>query len=144
MGQDSEFEAALRQLLLTEKLRNQGEIAAALAARGIPAKQPTISRALQRLNAGKVLDHNGEVVYRIRLADMALPKQVVEAVSHNNTLIIVITSSGAAGHVAELIDNAHLHGIAGTIAGDNTIFIAPQAGADIGGLTQQIQGLFGV
>ncbi|MEI8283320.1 MAG: ArgR family transcriptional regulator, partial [Armatimonadota bacterium] len=41
-------------------------------------------------------------------------------------MLVVKTESGGASPVAEAVDHALLQGIVGTVAGDNTIFIATE------------------
>lgn len=48
--------------------------------------------------------------------------------SAGNNLIIVTTMNGSAGAAAEVVDNMNVEGILGSIAGDNTIFIAVKDG----------------
>jgi transcriptional regulator of arginine metabolism len=45
-----------------------------------------------------------------------------------NGLLVVRTPSGFAPALAEAIDRANLAEVAGTIAGDNTIFVAAREG----------------
>ncbi|MDD2943425.1 MAG: arginine repressor, partial [bacterium] len=45
-------------------------------------------------------------------------------ISAGDSLMVVRTATGAANFLALLIDQAELPGVAGTIAGDDTIFVA--------------------
>ena len=60
---------------------------------------------------------------------------VVEA----NGLVVLRTPPGSANLVANALDAAELPGIAGTIAGDDTIFIALGEGASSGILAGQLR-----
>ena len=52
-------------------------------------------------------------------------RRLVDAVLTNGQLVVVRTKAGAASTVARAIDDARLADVLGTIAGDDTIFVAP-------------------
>ncbi len=114
---------------------SQQEIADELRAAGHDVTQATVSRDLQDVGATKVR-MNGHFVYR--LPD-ELPRGGGDLVTRNlvgtldefavairpaGSLVIVITAPGHASAVARAIDLAGLDDVAGTIAGDDTIFVA--------------------
>ncbi len=49
----------------------------------------------------------------------------IVSIESNETLVVIRTLAGRAQGVAELIDHLQIPGMLGTIAGDNTIFVAP-------------------
>src|SRR3712207_9193383 len=49
--------------------------------------------------------------------------QSIVSVENVNNFVVIKTLSGSANAAAEAIDSLHFEGIAGTIAGDNTIFV---------------------
>jgi transcriptional regulator of arginine metabolism len=53
---------------------------------------------------------------------------LVLGLSTNGSLAVIRTAVGAASAVARAIDDARLGEVLGTIAGDDTIFVAPAAG----------------
>jgi transcriptional regulator of arginine metabolism len=53
-------------------------------------------------------------------------KETVTSVRGAGNIVVVTTLSGSANAAAEVIDTFAIHGIIGTIAGDNTIFLAVQ------------------
>lgn len=64
-------------------------------------------------------------------------------IDHNDFLVVVKTSPGAAQLIARLLDSVgKSDGILGTIAGDDTIFITPTADTSISQLMQCVQELF--
>ena len=121
----------LRALLQAGKVTTQEDICAALEALGHVVNQSKVSRLIHKLNAIKSKNEHGEIVYRLplepapaqtssRLMDLILD------IVHNETTIIVRTSPGAAQLVARILDyHKDQLEILGTIAGDDTIFIAP-------------------
>ena len=59
-------------------------------------------------------------------------------VEHAGPLVVVTTPSGYANALAQAIDEGSHPGIAGTIAGDNTIFLAPRAGMSARALSDEL------
>ena len=128
----------LREILLEGKARTQSEIQQALERQGISSSQSKISRLLHLVGAVKVVDNQGKTQYRLPneaglLHELTSPqekaviRQWVLGVVANQTLIIVHTTPGAAGMVARIIDQHRGDlDVLGTIAGDDTIFVAPK------------------
>ena len=93
----------------------QQEIAQALARRGVRATQATISRDIQEL--GLVRSGAG---YR---SSAALVRELVLSIELVDSLAVVKTPPGTANLVARRIDESGLSGVAGTVAGDDTIIV---------------------
>jgi transcriptional regulator of arginine metabolism len=94
-------------------VHTQQDIAQALARRGMRATQATISRDIQEL--GLVRAAHG---YR---SSAALIRELVLSVELVEPMAVIKTPPGTANLVAKRIDEAGLPGIAGTVAGDDTI-----------------------
>jgi transcriptional regulator of arginine metabolism len=115
--------SAILQLVNGGSVHTQHEIAAALARKGMPATQATISRDIQEL--GLVRSGAG---YR---SSTALVSELVLSVEVVAPMAVIKTPPGTANMVARRIDEAALPGIAGTVAGDDTIIAVlrkPNAG----------------
>ena len=125
---------AIRDLVAQRPIRTQQELAAALRERGFRATQATISRDVAELELIKV-DREGVAVYaqparlaeadptgeeRLRLLFRDVPVELREA----GLLLIVVTLPGSAHAIAAALDRARWPEAAGTIAGDDTLFIA--------------------
>jgi transcriptional regulator of arginine metabolism len=104
---------AILALVNRGAVHTQQEIAEGLARRGLRATQATISRDIQEL--GLVRSGAG---YRIAAA---LVRELVLSVELVSPLAVIKTPPGTANLVARRIDEAGLPGIAGTVAGDDTI-----------------------
>jgi transcriptional regulator of arginine metabolism len=104
---------AIIQLVNGGSVHTQQEIASALARRGVRATQATISRDIQEL--GLVRSGGG---YR---SSTALVRELVLSVELVDPMAVIKTPPGTANMVARRIDEAALPGIAGTVAGDDTI-----------------------
>lgn len=113
---------AILALVNRGAVHTQQEIAEGLARRGLRATQATISRDIQEL--GLVRSGAG---YRIAAA---LVRELVLSVELVSPVAVIKTPPGTANLVARRIDEAGLPGIAGTVAGDDTIIaVLRQRGA---------------
>jgi transcriptional regulator of arginine metabolism len=104
---------AILALVNRGAVHTQQEIAEGLARRGLRATQATVSRDIQEL--GLVRSGAG---YRIAAA---LVRELVLSVELVSPVAVIKTPPGTANLVARRIDEAGLPGIAGTVAGDDTI-----------------------
>jgi len=121
-------------------VHSQEELQQRLARRGIEVAQPTLSRDLKDLGlaktpsgyvvpgeGGAVPDAEREARNREKL-ERALREWLLD-VTTAGTLVVLKTPPAAAHPVARAIDEADLEGIAGSIAGDDTIFLATPSAA---------------
>jgi transcriptional regulator of arginine metabolism len=104
---------AILELVNRGSVHTQQEIARALARRGVRATQATISRDIQEL--GLVRAGSG---YR---SSAALVSELVLSIELVEPMAVIRTPPGTANLVARRIDEAALAGVAGTVAGDDTI-----------------------
>lgn len=132
-----------RQRLIADWLRahrvgSQEEIVARLALAGISATQATVSRDLDELGAVKI-KREGSIRYV--LGDQVNPNfaaakldrllgEWVDAIIPAGNLLVIKTPPGSANLVANALDAAEVPDIAGTIAGDDTIFVALADGVE--------------
>ena len=104
---------AILEVVNRDSVHTQQDIAQALARRGMRATQATISRDIQEL--GLVRAAHG---YR---SSAALIRELVLSIELVEPMAVIKTPPGTANLVAKRIDEAGLAGIAGTVAGDDTI-----------------------
>lgn len=118
--------------LREHKVGSQEELVARLGLAGIAATQATVSRDLDELGAVKlrrggairyVLADQGDSVQDKARLDRLLAEWVTDIVEANG-LVVIKTPPGSANLVANALDSADIEGVAGTIAGDDTIFLA--------------------
>lgn len=123
---------ALRSLLLAGKASTQEELVSELSQQKFAVTQSTISRDLSRLGAIRMRDKSGQIVYRLpdstidSTSSSTEVKSLVVSVEHNSAMIVVKTTPGSASLVAHHLDKSRPAGILGTIAGDDTVFVAPR------------------
>jgi transcriptional regulator of arginine metabolism len=137
-----ERQGTILRLVQQRQLSTQSELADALRAEGIDTVQATVSRDIAQLGLVKVRAADGRLVYALPGAsDLRRLDEVTSALRRwagnmtpSGTLLIVQTPRGVAVPLADAIDAARLPEVAGTIAGDNTVFIAarePHTGAEL-------------
>lgn len=139
-------------LLNRHSVRSQAELADLLAESGLQVTQGTLSRDLVDLEAVRVRDVKGALVYAVpgeggdrtprsamdsaaaesRLAKLCSELMVSADASGN--LVVLRTPPGAAQFLASALDRAEVSSVLGTIAGDDTIMVVsrdPQGGASL-------------
>lgn len=124
--------AILRQLLQEGSYASQAELAEALAGHGIVVSQPTLSKDLVELGAIRQRGADGTLVYTEALEEgesavletlARLCAELIQSIRHAGTQIIIKVPPGAAQYFASYLDQACLHGVLGTIAGDDTVLV---------------------
>jgi transcriptional regulator of arginine metabolism len=141
---------AIRAILSEGNGRNlpvgsQAELRRRLRARGIKASQATLSRDLAALGVQRAAGADGPR-YQVGGDGGALPldpvRRLVDGVDHSDTLVVVRTKASAASTVARALDEAHLDDVLGTIAGDDTVFVAPRRAREGDRLARRLRALF--
>jgi transcriptional regulator of arginine metabolism len=121
-------QAALLRLVRQRAVESQGDLVHLLKTAGLPATQTSVSRDLRELGLVK-LDGRYQRVDRVRRPHATAGADPLhELVSRVDpvgaNLIVVRTPIGTASAVAVALDQQRSPDIAGTVAGDDTIFIA--------------------
>jgi transcriptional regulator of arginine metabolism len=144
---------AIRDLVEQRAIRTQQELAVALGERGFRTTQATISRDVAELGLIKVS--------RDRTHAYALPPRLVEADAsgedrlrkllgglpaefHEAGLLLVVrTLPGSAHAIAAALDRARWPEVAGSIAGDDTLFVAFADRSSLQRIKRRLTGLTG-
>jgi transcriptional regulator of arginine metabolism len=139
-------------LLSRHRVRSQAELGELLDEAGLHVTQTTLSRDLVELDAVRVRDSRGVLVYAVpseggdrtprpapesaagehRLARLAAELLVSAEASAN--LVVLRTPPGAAQFLASALDKAELSAALGCIAGDDTVLVIsrdPEGGATL-------------
>jgi transcriptional regulator of arginine metabolism len=125
---------AIRDLVEARSIRTQQELAAALHERGFRTTQATISRDVRELGLAKsgrggtsiyvlpqrLLDAEATGEDRLRRLLADLPIELREA----GQLLVIRTVPGSAHAIAAALDRARWDDVEGSIAGDDTVFVA--------------------
>ena len=120
---------AIQALLRDKMVGTQDEICIALEKQGFLINQARVSRMLHKIGAIKMNEGN-HVVYRlpteiVKVSPKDTLKQLTISIRHNESVIVIQTASGSAQSVARLLDLEQNSDVLGTVAGDDTIFVAP-------------------
>lgn len=142
---------AIRDLVEQRTIRTQQELAAALRERGFRTTQATISRDVAELGLVKAgrggthayaipprlreADTSGEDRIRILLRDM--PVEIRDA----GTMLVLRTLPGSAHPLAAALDRARWPEVVGSIAGDDTVFVAFSDRGTLGRVRRRLEGL---
>jgi transcriptional regulator of arginine metabolism len=147
-----ERQGAILRLVEQHHISTQAELAEALRAEGIDAVQTTVSRDVARLGLVKVRNGNGRLIYALPgAADLRRLEELASALRNwggtmipTGPLLVIHTPRGFAAALADAIDEASLPEVAGTVAGDNTIFVAVRDGSSAaelaGDFTHYVEG----
>lgn len=123
---------AIRAILSDGSVANQGELLRRLRQRGIRASQATLSRDMAALGVRRAVGPGGPR-YLVDEEEGMLPldpvRQLVSSIDSNGALVVVRTQASTAAAVARALDEAGLPEILGTLAGDDTVFVAPRKAA---------------
>jgi transcriptional regulator of arginine metabolism len=125
---------AILELVRTGKIASQEELLAGLQEREIEVSQSTLSRDVQELRLAKTAG-----VYTVigqeapRDSDETLRRIVrefLEDIEVAANIVVLKTGSGHASTVSQALDEADLPEVVGSIAGENTIFVAVRSVKD--------------
>ncbi len=134
----TERHQAILNLIGAMRIGRQEELVNALADRGIAVTQASVSRDLDELGIVKA---NGAYAQpEPRTAVLGLGFITMETAGPN--LIVAKTAPGLASAATVRIDAAKVPGIVGTIAGDDTIFIAVKGEKEQKGVIKGLWELF--
>ena len=137
------------RLISSKDIETQEELASELRALGYKVTQATVSRDIRELRLIKVAAKGGGFKYsRPEKHEIAVSERLIRILADSllsvdaaGNLIVVKTLSGSANVAAEALDNLGWPEIVGTIAGDNTIFIAVRNEPDTMEITSRIRKL---
>lgn len=127
----SKRQSLILDIVSSMDIETQEELVIELKKMGIEVKQSTLSRDIKDLRLTKILGENGSYKYSAIGKTQGVKSERLVNILQNAILniekvdkfIVIKTISGSASAAAEALDCLIMKDIAGTIAGDNTIFI---------------------
>ena len=139
------------RLISQKAVSTQEELLQMLCAEGLQVTQATVSRDIKELRLIKIPGRRSVYCYaRPGRNESAVNDRMIRLLSDSTTdidyagqMIVVKTLSGSANVAAEAIDNMNWREVLGTIAGDNTIFIAVRNENDGAEIAARIRKLAG-
>ncbi|MDO4547428.1 MAG: arginine repressor [Clostridia bacterium] len=141
--------AMILQIIDTQDIETQDELAGQLKKHGFNVTQATISRDIKELRLVKVLSPNCN--YKYATADRAdqgkndrlirmFFESVLSVVSSDH-LIVIKTLSASANVTAEAIDGLDWPEVIATIAGDNTVLVITRSDCDVNAVVNRFRSL---
>jgi transcriptional regulator of arginine metabolism len=127
----------IKRIILDNKIASQEELLDSLRKVGFELTQATLSRDLKEIRVGKLADPARGSIYILhdqlnknnqQSNAPSIPVNSVLSVVFSYHLCVIRTFPAFASTVATFIDNSQLPGIAGTVAGDDTIMVIPREG----------------
>ncbi len=141
---------ALRDIVSRRPIRTQRELVAALKSQGIPATQATLSRDITELGLTKV-ERGGSLAYALpvgsgveQTAEARLALLLSDApteIASAGSILVLKTLPGIAHAIAASLDRLHLPEVVGTVAGDDTLFVAVHDEAALRSLRTRLRAL---
>lgn len=140
----------LKSIIEKSKIRTQDELVKALKDKGVSITQATLSRDLKEIGAIKMPEGNG---FRYKIHDSNSEEETRKAVKSSLSVESAIVSGqlcvlkcrpGFASAVAAEIDRNELDGLMGTIAGDDTVFVALKKDCDSAAVESRIKSIFNI
>jgi transcriptional regulator of arginine metabolism len=130
----NERQLQILKIIAEKPIETQNQLIAALKEAGVKSTQATVSRDMRELRLVKKLNDDGSYQY-------VCPEEPVEAPDHSarlrtifresvascataQNLVVVKTLSGLANAACAAIDSMDVSGMVGSLAGDDTIFLA--------------------
>lgn len=149
----------LKMLISSQELGSQEALLKALKKEGFVLTQATLSRDLKQLKVAKAASMNGKYLYVLpnetmykrvtsskRVSEMLQSSGFV-SINFSGQLAVIKTRPGYASAIAYNLDSQDLPNILGSIAGDDTIFLAIKQGVThqdiLEDLSQVIPGING-
>ncbi len=141
--------AKILDIINTNSVDTQEELLNLLRKEGFTVTQATVSRDIKELRILKTLSPDGKYRYTsaaknafdIKSSFQSLFKSSVNFLDIAENIIVIKTLSGMAQAICTSLDSMEFEGVLGTIAGDDTIFIACKTKEDSKSLVNDLKKL---
>ncbi len=144
-------QAQIQKLIRSAAIHTQEELASALAPLGVEATQVTLSRDIRELGIIKTADGYQERAALTAGSDAdnaaagsardnlsRVLQEFLRDIQVAQNLVVLKTDPGGAGAIALALDSEHWPEVVGTVAGDDTIFVATESAAKARKLRQRL------
>lgn len=147
----SERQETILRVITENEIETQEELAQMLRNQGYQVTQATVSRDIKELRLIKILGQQGTYCYSkpgrhesaVNSRMIRMLSDSVVSIDFAGQMVVVKTLSGSANVACEAIDNMNWKEVLGTIAGDNTIFLAARNEDDASEIAGRIRKLTG-
>lgn len=140
----------IKEIIQSQIIETQEELASALQKEGIAVTQATVSRDIKELMLIKIPYKDGHYRYALSTEKpnvmsknhtALLFQEAVTRIDSSVNLIVIHTLPGSAQSVAAAIDQSKYQEIIGTLAGDDTILVILRDPADVEVFKERVQEL---
>ena len=122
------------ELIRENDIETQSELLQKLNESGFHVTQATVSRDIKEMRLVKVPENNGIYKYAAETVSEEdkeshayLFLTAITSIDYAHTLVVIKTRAGMAQAVCAALDSKSRVGVLGTIAGDDTIFVATRS-----------------
>ena len=129
-------QAKILELIRENNIETQSDLLEMLRKSGFNVTQATVSRDIKEMRLVKVLANDGSYKYAAETVNPVeeashsyLFSTAVLSVDYAHNIVVIKTRSGMAQAVCASLDSTHRIGVLGSIAGDDTIFVATRTDA---------------
>jgi len=127
-----ERQALILEIIAKEEIETQGQLQEALGAHGVNVTQATLSRDVRELRLSKETRENGLYCYAVPKKNAEdhsqrlkkILKECVISYDLAQNFLVIHTLPGLASAAGSALDNMEIEGLVGTLAGDDTVFLA--------------------
>jgi len=128
----TERQQKILEIIQNNEIETQEELVEILKEMGYDVTQATISRDIKELRLTKVLSENGKYKYAVLSTnENIIAEKLIKVFTESiikldiaDNIVVIKTINGAAQSAAAAIDSLSWPDVIGTIAGDDTIFVA--------------------
>lgn len=140
-------QSAILEIIAERDIETQHQLLQALAERGVKSTQATLSRDIKDMRLVKELGPNGNYRYVAARADTEnfderlrkIFKESVISYDVAQNLVVIKTLPGLGPGACSAIDSMNIHGLVGSLAGDDTLFLAMRDSESAHALYQEIE-----
>ena len=141
-------QTAVLQIIEETAVETQEQLMQLLAVRGFACTQATVSRDIKQLRIIKELGSTGAYRYSVPAKPVEhtfsaklniIFKQCLTSVEHAQNILVIKTMPGLASAACSALDKMNIPEIVGTLAGDDTAFIAMRDSASASTLCAELR-----
>ncbi len=144
-------QSVIMEIISERDIETQNQLMEALAERGVKSTQATLSRDIRDMRLVKELGPKGNYRY-VAAAKQDKPdldqrlkkifKESVVSYDLAQNILVIKTLPGLANGACSALDGMEIDGLVGTLAGDDTAFLAMKDNASATNLYKEIDQLF--
>ena len=143
-------QSEILKIISERDIETQNQLLQALAERGVTTTQATLSRDIKDMRLVKELGPNGTYRYAAAHSDAdnyedrlkKIFRESVVSYDIAQNLFVIRTLPGLANGACSAIDAMHIDGLVGTLAGDDTAFLAMRDTEAARRLYHEIESMF--